>query len=137
MVSTSPIHEKNSKIVLESNKDTTIGEIVTSYENCNIFTALVRISDVLPKDTTTPLPEIVCMYDNNENDDDDNNDNNVTNDENDVENIVHNIKNSNKCTSSVSRIVKVVPFRPVWWVDRDPLTNKRIDTHDEEEGVSN
>jgi hypothetical protein len=85
-----------------SNKTVVAGEVISASPAGDIGVALVRLTDVLTKDETSPtgvstVVRVQCV----------------------------------KSEGAGAGALDVVVTRPSWWVDIDPVTGKRVDTLDE------
>ena len=89
--------------------DLHVGDIVGISMDGDICCALVRLENVLPRTVGDVLPEFGVKFTANSND--------------------AASGNSNDATPIDIIMTPVFPIRPPYWVDSDPITNHRLDTH--------
>lgn len=89
--------------------DLHIGDIISSSINGDICCALVRLENVLPRTVGEILPEFGVK---------------MTDKGNDIES-----DNADDASLVDTIMIPAVPIRPPYWVEKDPITHHRIDTH--------
>ena len=89
--------------------NTHVGDIIAGSAEGSVCCALVRLENVLPKNSDENLSVFNGSFIHRNSD----------------------IRESNLSDSptALTSTVSLVPIRPPFWVDIDPITNNRIDTH--------
>lgn len=112
--------EKNKNIYV-SNEGVLIevGECTSSHENNKLSSGLIRLEKVLPKDPSGRINKCIII-------------DNIVDSQSistDTDLISENPGLSGNPGSDPESVF--VPFRPPWWLDFDPITHKRLDTHED------
>jgi hypothetical protein len=87
-----------------------LGECSSSHGNNVIANGLIRLEKMLPKDSSCLMKKCIVV------------DNNVD---------IQTLNLSSENTDSGYPGSVFVAFRPPWWLDLDPITHKRLDTHED------
>mmetsp|Transcript_16425 Transcript_16425/g.15744 ORF Transcript_16425/g.15744 Transcript_16425/m.15744 type:complete len:439 (+) Transcript_16425:224-1540(+) len=87
-----------------------LGECSSSHGNSVIANGLIRLEKILPKDSSCIMNKCILV------------DNNVD---------IKTLDLASENTDSGYTGGVFVAFRPPWWLDLDPITHKRLDTHED------
>lgn len=90
--------------------DSRVGEILSMCSGGDVCCALVRLEKVLPKEPSEKLPAFESTL-------------STKAHTNDVDAVLEGAEHVSPATHSL------VPIRPPFWVEKDPITHQRIDTH--------
>jgi hypothetical protein len=106
----------------EASKTVVAGEVISASPRGDIGVALVRLTDVLTKDDTSPtgvstVARVQCV--------------NSVGTEDGAKSTAAEASTAGTTKSAAGTVaLDVVVVRPPWWVDTDPVTGKRVDTLD-------
>ena len=107
---------KHGDTTVESEPDLNVGEIIGISPDGNVCCALVRLENVLPQNTSEKLPRFDCSLS-----------------QEAISNLNHSVAavSTEACaTLASSAYSSVCPIRPPFWIERDPITHHRLDTHE-------
>lgn len=107
---------KHSGTTVESEPELNVGEIIGISPDGDVCCALVRLENVLPQNAAEKLPRFVCLLS-----------------QEAISNLNHSVAAESReaCATLPSSVYSsVCPIRPPFWVERDPITHNRLDTHE-------
>lgn len=107
---------KHTDTTTESEPNLNVGEIIGVSPDGNVCCALVRLENILPQNATDKLPGFDCSSSAATG----NVDLPFTEETREV-----------STTSAIGAFFSVIPVRPPFWIERDPITNRRLDTHED------
>jgi hypothetical protein len=87
-----------------------LGECTSSHENDDVASSLIRLEKMLPKNSSCVMNKCILVN-------------------NDVE--IQTIDLTPVDTDFECPGIVFIAYRPPWWLNFDPITRKRLDTHEE------
>lgn len=108
---------KRTDSTTESEPNLNVGEIIGVTPDGNVCCALVRLENILPQNAKDKLPGFDCSF------------SSVATGNVDLPLTEETREIST--ASAIGAFFSVIPIRPPFWIERDPITNRRLDTHED------